>query len=186
MAGAEVDGTGALVSTGELPPLKLLGRGKVRDLYEVDADRLLVVSTDRLSAFDVVMKTGVKGKGKILSQLTVFWMSFLEKHGIPHHMITADVSAMPESCAQYASLLKGRAMLVKRLDMLPVEAIVRGYITGSGWADYQASGSVCGHVLPAGMKLCERLPEPIFTPSTKADVRRARAPQASAPPRSRS
>ena len=156
----------------QLPPLKKLGEGKVRDLYEVDAERLLVVVTDRISAFDVIMLNGVPGKGKILNQLTGFWLRHLADNGlgIEHHMITDDVAQMPESCKQHAAVLSGRSMLVRRLQMLPVESIVRGYITGSGWADYKKTGSVCGHVLPGGLRQCERLPEPLFTPSTKADL----------------
>ncbi|KAL3911777.1 MAG: hypothetical protein SGPRY_008566 [Prymnesium sp.] len=164
------DASGALVSTGELSGLKLLASGKVRDLYEVSDSTLLVVSTDRISAFDVIMTNGIAGKGKVLSQLTVFWLKLLEAEGIKHHLITADVNEMPESCRQHAALLQGRSMLVKRLAMLPVEAIVRGYITGSGWVDYQATGSVCGHVLPEKLQLCAKLPTTLFTPSTKADL----------------
>lgn len=158
-----------LLSAGELKGLKLLGRGKVRDLYQVDDERLLVVSTDRLSAFDVIMKNGVPGKGKILNQLTVFWLRHLERElGLKHHLITADVEQMPAEVRAYAGMLSGRSMLVRKLEMLPVEVIVRGYITGSGWVDYGRTGAVCGHVLPAGLQQCEKLPAPIFTPSTKA------------------
>lgn len=166
------DGAGSLLSAGELPPLKKLGAGKVRDLYEVDSERLLVVVTDRISAFDVIMKNGVPGKGKVLNQLTGFWLRHLKENGLgaDHHMITDDVEEMPESCRKHAALLSGRCMLVKRLRMLPVESIVRGYITGSGWADYKKTGVVCGHVLPSGLKQCEQLPEVLFTPSTKADL----------------
>ena len=166
------DASGALLSAGELPPLKKLGEGKVRDIFEVDSERLLLVITDRLSAFDVVMKNGVPGKGKILNQLTTFWLRHLASSGLEceHHMITDDMNEMPESCKQHAALLEGRCMLVRKLDMVPVESIVRGYITGSGWVDYQKSGVVCGHVLPQGLKLCERLPEVLFTPSTKAEL----------------
>ena len=159
---------GALITAGDLPPLRKLGQGKVRDLYEVDADRLLVVSTDRISAFDVIMTNGVPGKGKILNQITVWWMRHLEQHGVRHHLITDDVEQMPDSCRQHAAVLTGRAMLVRRLRMIQVEAIVRGYITGSGWADYKKSGAVCGIALPAELRQCDALPEPIFTPSTKA------------------
>jgi len=158
-----------LTDVGELPPLKKLGQGKVRDLFEVDDKTLLVVSSDRLSAFDVIMLNGVPGKGKILNQLTVWWMRQLEPI-MKHHFITDDVDQMPESCRAHKELLAGRAMLVKKLTMLPVEVIVRGYITGSGWADYQRSGAVCGHTLPEGLRLCDQLPEPLFTPSTKAEM----------------
>ena len=171
-SGAKFDSAGALLAVGELPPLRKLGEGKVRDLYEVDAGHLLVVVTDRISAFDVIMLNGVKGKGKVLNQLTAFWLRHLAENGlgIEHHMVTDDVAQMPESCKRHASILEGRSMLVRKLRMLPVESIVRGYITGSGWADYQKTGSVCGHVLPAGLQLCAKLPEELFTPSTKAEL----------------
>lgn len=171
-ATAKYDEKGALLSAGELPPLKKLGEGKVRDLYEVDSERLLVVVTDRISAFDVIMLNGVKGKGKILNQLTGFWLRHLAENGlgIEHHMITDDVAQMPKSCRKHAGVLEGRSMLVRRLRMMPVESIVRGYITGSGWADYLKTGAVCGQTLAAGLKNCEKLPEEIFTPSTKAEL----------------
>jgi len=161
----------ALICPGELAGLKLLATGKVRDIYDVDADSLLIISSDRISAFDVIMLNGVAGKGKILTQLTVFWLAHLETLGIiGHHLITADVDAMPAPIKAHAELLRGRSMLVKKLKMLPVEAVVRGYIAGSGWGDYQRTGKVCGHTLPAGMELSQKLPEPLFTPSTKADL----------------
>jgi len=171
-SGAVIDASGALISAGELPPLKKLGAGKVRDLYEVDEKTLLLVITDRISAFDVIMLNGVPGKGKVLNQLTAFWLRLLVDKGIgfDHHMITDDVQKMPEAVKRHAALLTGRCMLVRKLRMLPVEAIVRGYITGSGWVDYQQTGLVCGHTLPAGLRQCERLPEVLFTPSTKADL----------------
>jgi phosphoribosylaminoimidazole-succinocarboxamide synthase len=158
-----------VVEVGELPPLRKIGQGKVRDLYEVDDETLLVVSTDRISAFDVIMTNGVPGKGKILNQITVWWMRQLESI-VTHHLITDDVDKMPEACRAHKQILAGRSMLVKRLKMLPVEAIVRGYLSGSGWADYQRTGSVCGHVLPAGLLQCAELPQPLFTPSTKAEL----------------
>ena len=162
---------GALLSTGELPPLKLLASGKVRDLFEVDADTLLVVSTDRISAFDVIMLNGVPDKGKILNQLTVFWLRRFEQLGlVAHHLITDDVAQMPPSCQAHAATIGGRAMLVKRLKMLPVEAVIRGYITGSGWADYTRTGAVCGITLPTGLRRCDRLPAALYTPSTKAEL----------------
>ena len=157
-----------VTNIGELAGLKKLGQGKVRDLFEVDEERLLVVSSDRISAFDVIMTNGVPGKGKILNQLTVWWMRQIESL-VPHHLITDDVDQMPDSCRAHKDLLSGRAMLVKRLKMMPVEVIVRGYITGSGWLDYQRTGSVCGHKLPEGLKLCDQLPEALFTLSTKAE-----------------
>eukprot|EP00967_Tisochrysis_lutea_P005686 scaffold6744_cov29-Tisochrysis_lutea.AAC.2 len=161
----------ALISPGELDGLKLLASGKVRDIYDVDTDSLLIVSSDRISAFDVIMLNGVAGKGKILTQLTVFWLAHLEKLGIVgHHLITADVDAMPAQIKAHRDLLRGRSMLVKKLKMLPVEAVVRGYIAGSGWGDYTRTGKICGHVLPEGMQLSQKLPQPLFTPSTKADL----------------
>lgn len=163
---------GALLSAGQLSGLTRIYSGKVRDCYEVDANTLLVVATDRISAFDVVMLNGVPGKGKILSQLTDFWMKHLKEAGagLDDHLITCDVTQMPDSCRKHAAVLSGRSMLVRKLQMLPVEAIVRGYITGSGWVDYQASGAVCGHILPASLELCEKLPEVLYTPSSKADA----------------
>jgi phosphoribosylaminoimidazole-succinocarboxamide synthase len=161
----------ALISPGELEGLKLLATGKVRDIYDVDAQSLLIVSSDRISAFDVIMLNGVAGKGKILTQLTTFWLAHLEGLGIiSHHLITADVDAMPAPIKAHSSLLRGRSMLVKKLKMLPVEAVVRGYIAGSGWGDYLRTGMICGHSLPKGIELSQKLPHPLFTPSTKADL----------------
>ncbi|PIA15107.1 SAICAR synthetase [Coemansia reversa NRRL 1564] len=150
------------------PELKLLARGKVRDLYEVDADTLLFVATDRISAYDVIMKSAVSGKGKILTQISVFWFNYL-KDVVPNHLITADIEEMPSSVQQYRDQLHGRSLLVKKVEVLPIEAIVRGYITGSGWKEYQKSGTVCGIELPAGLRESQRLPAPLFTPSTKAE-----------------
>ncbi|MEJ5210430.1 MAG: phosphoribosylaminoimidazolesuccinocarboxamide synthase [Burkholderiales bacterium] len=149
----------------ELHSLKLLHRGKVRDIYEVDAKRLLIVTTDRLSAFDVVMNEPIPGKGEVLTAVSNFWFGKLQ-HVIPNHL-TGDAPesvVAPDEVAQ----VKGRAIVVKRLAPLPIEAIVRGYLVGSGWKEYQATGSVCGIPLPPGLRLADRLPEPIFTPSTKA------------------
>lgn len=159
----------ALVNT-ECPNLKLIARGKVRDIYDVSDDALLFVATDRLSAFDVVMLNGVPGKGKILTQLSLFWFKLLEKEGLgPHHLITSDLYKMPASVLEYKDQLEGRSMLVRKLKVLPVEAIVRGYVVGSGWKDYQATGEICGHKLEEGLVNCSKLPSPIFTPSTKAE-----------------
>jgi phosphoribosylaminoimidazole-succinocarboxamide synthase len=155
----------------DLKGLKRIYSGKVRDLYEVDEDSVLQVATDRLSSFDVVMTNGIPGKGKILTQLAVWWFETLEKEGgCPNHIITADVDKMPEKVREHADEIRGRCMLVKKLDMLPVEAIVRGYITGSGFVDYQKTGHVCGIPLPAGLVDCQQIPSPIFTPSTKAEL----------------
>lgn len=149
----------------EFSTVKLRGRGKVRDIYEVDADRLLIVATDRLSAFDVVLPTPIPDKGRVLTQLSLFWFDQL-KDIVPHHVISAtDFSAQ---LAAYRSQLAGRAMLVRRTDPLPIECVVRGYLSGSGWKDYKATGAVCGIKLPAGLRESDRLPEPIFTPATKA------------------
>jgi phosphoribosylaminoimidazole-succinocarboxamide synthase len=144
----------------------LLGRGKVRDLYAVDA-ALLLVATDRISAFDHVLATGIPGKGKILTQISLFWFDLLSNL-VPNHLITADVAHLPAALQPYADQLEGRSMLVKRANMFPVECVVRGYLAGSGWKEYQQAGTVCGIPLPAGLKDGSRLPEPLFTPSTKS------------------
>lgn len=151
------------------PDLQLLHRGKVRDVYRVDENSLLFVATDRISAFDVVMKNGVPGKGKILTQLSLFWFDLL-KNVCGNHLITADIDQMPESVRKYKDQLENRSMLVKNLKILKVEAIIRGYISGSGWNEYLKSGTVCSIPLPPNLKESDRLPQPMFTPSTKADV----------------
>jgi phosphoribosylaminoimidazole-succinocarboxamide synthase len=145
----------------------LLGRGKVRDLYAV-GDHLLLVATDRISAFDHVLATGIPGKGKILTQISLFWFDLVADL-VPNHLITAKVSEFPASLQPYADQLEGRSMLVKRASMFPVECVVRGYLTGSGWKEYKASQSVCGIPLPEGLKDGSRLPEPLYTPSTKGE-----------------
>jgi len=150
-----------------LEGLPLFRRGKVRDVYDL-ADTLLIVSTDRISCFDVVLNQGIPGKGKVLTALSLFWFDFLRKH-VAHHFITADVSRYPAAAKKHASVLEGRSMLVKKTKPLPVECIVRGYLSGSGWKEYKQSRSVCGIALPAGLKESDRLPEIIFTPSTKAE-----------------
>ena len=149
-----------------LPGVELLARGKVRDVYAL-GDRLLIVATDRLSAFDYVLPTGIPDKGKVLTQLSVFWFDFL-REVTPTHFLTADVDEYPEPLAGYRDQLEGRSMLVKRAQITPIECVARGYLSGSGWKDYQSTGGVCGIPLPAGMQESERLPEPIFTPATKA------------------
>ncbi len=148
----------------EFSTLRLRARGKVRDIYELD-DRLLIVATDRLSAFDVVLPTPIPDKGRVLTQLSLFWFERL-KAVVPHHVITA--KDFPAPLAPYRSQLAGRAMLVRRTEPLPIECVVRGYLSGSGWKDYKATGAVCGIKLPAGLRESDRLPEPIFTPATKA------------------
>ena len=157
----------ALLTTN-LGVTRLLGRGKVRDLYAVD-DALLLVATDRISAFDHVLGTGIPGKGKILTQISLFWFDLL-KDLVPNHLITAKVSEFPASLQAYADQLEGRSMLVKRAKMFPVECVVRGYLTGSGLKEYRASGTVCGIPLPAGLLDGSRLPKPLYTPSTKGEV----------------
>ena len=148
--------------------LTLLNRGKVRDIYDL-GDKLLIVATDRISAFDVVMPNPIPGKGIILTQISKFWFSFLESI-TPNHLISTEVEDFPPECRPYAAELKDRSMLVKKTKPLPVECIVRGYISGSGWKDYQATGNICGLTLPAGLKESDRLDSPIFTPSTKAEL----------------
>jgi phosphoribosylaminoimidazole-succinocarboxamide synthase len=155
-----------LVSTN-FPDLKLHASGKVRDVYSVDADHLLFVATDRISAFDYILATGIPNKGRVLTQISLFWFEFL-RDVVPNHVATADVNQYPEVLRKYADQLRGRSMLVKRAEMFPVECVARGYLSGSGWKEYQANGSVCGIKLPAGLRDSEQLPEPIFTPATKA------------------
>jgi phosphoribosylaminoimidazole-succinocarboxamide synthase len=155
----------ALLTTN-LGAMPLLGRGKVRDLYAVD-DALLLVATDRISAFDHVLGTGIPGKGKILTQISLFWFDLLSEI-VPNHLISADVREFPAALLPYADQLEGRSMLVKRANMFPVECVARGYLAGSGWKEYQASGTVCGVALPPGLKDGSRLPEPMFTPATKS------------------
>lgn len=142
--------------------------GKVRDIYDL-GDKLLIVATDRISAFDVVMANGIPYKGIVLTQISLFWFDFFAAQ-FEHHLITADVADFPEPFCNYADQLKDRSMLVKKVDVLPVECVVRGYLAGSAWKEYQADGTVCGHKPPAGLKQCDKLPEPIFTPATKAEL----------------
>jgi len=150
-----------------LSGLTLHRRGKVRDVYEVGND-LLIVTTDRISAFDYVLGSGIPDKGKVLTQLSAFWF---ERMGdlVPHHLLSTDVSEFPAVLAPHAETLRGRAMLVRRTDPVQVECVARGYLSGSGWKEYQQTGSVCGVKLPAGLRESDRLPEPIFTPATKAE-----------------
>ena len=155
----------ALLQT-ELADLHLHARGKVRDLYAA-GEFLLMVATDRISAFDHVLGSGIPDKGKVLTQLSLFWFDFLAEI-VPSHLITADVTKYPPDVAAHAEELRGRSMLVAKAQMFPVECVVRGYISGSGWKDYLATGKVCGIELPAGLKESEQLPEPIFTPATKS------------------
>ena len=151
-----------------LPGAELLGRGKVRDVYRA-ADRLVIVATDRISAFDYILPTGIPRKGEVLTQLSIFWFHFL-RDIVPTHFLTADVGAYPAPFANRRSQLDGRSMLVVEAEMVPVECVARGYLSGSGWKEYVQSGTVCGIRLPAGLKESDRLPEPIFTPATKAQT----------------
>jgi len=152
-----------------LSDLKLLRRGKVRDVYEVDDNSLLIVATDRISAFDCVLPTPIERKGEVLTALSEFWFEQL-KDVVANHLIESDVAAMPPVVQRHAQVLKGRSMLVRRAEVFQVECVVRGYLVGSGWKDYKRTGSVCGHKLPEGLVESAKLPEAIFTPSTKAEV----------------
>ncbi len=149
-----------------LKDLSLVHRGKVRDVYEVNEKHLLLVATDRISAFDCILPNPVPYKGTVLTVLSTFWFEKLG-HLTGHHLITSDFDQMPEIVRQYEEL-RGRSMLTKKTEVFPVEAVVRGYLEGSGWKDYKATGEICGHRLPENLRQCERLPEPIFTPATKA------------------
>jgi len=150
-----------------LSGLKLLGRGKVRDIYDVDG-KLLLVASDRLSAFDVVMPDGIPGKGKVLTQISAFWFRMLEDI-VPNHMISIDVDAFPPEARVHAETLRGRSMLCRKAKPFPVECVVRGYLSGSGWAEYREKGEVCGVPLPKGLQESDRLPETVFTPATKEE-----------------
>lgn len=154
------------VTETNLSSLALVHRGKVRDVYQVNDKQFLLVATDRISAFDCVMPTPIPHKGTVLTALSRFWFSRLG-HLTEHHLITADFDKMPDSIRR-SEELRGRSMLVKKTEVFPVECVVRGYLAGSGWKDYKATGKICGHVLPAGLREADRLPSPIFTPATKA------------------
>ena len=158
----------ALLQT-DLGALPLTARGKVRDIYALPGDQLLFVASDRISAFDHVLGSGIPDKGKILTQLSLFWFDFL-KLTVPNHLITADVTRFPSALQPFRSQLDGRSMLVKRAKMFPVECVVRGYLSGSGWKDYQQTGTICGIKLPAGLRESDALPEPIFTPAAKINT----------------
>ena len=158
--------SGNVLLKSDFEDLKLIKRGKVRDVYEVD-DQLLIVASDRMSAFDVVMDDPIPDKGKILTKLSLFWFRHLESL-VENHLISADAAEYPESCLPYKEELEGRSMLVKKAEPLPVECVVRGYLAGSGWSEYRSQGTICGIPLPNGLSESEKLPAPIFTPSTKA------------------
>jgi phosphoribosylaminoimidazole-succinocarboxamide synthase len=160
--------TSAPLLETHFPDLQLHGRGKVRDIYRV-GDDLLLIATDRISAFDYVLGSGIPDKGKVLTQLSAFWF---ERMGdlVPHHVKATDVAAFPAALQPHADTLRGRAMLCRRTRPLPIECVARGYLSGSGWKEYQQTGSVCGIRLPSGLRESDRLPEPIFTPATKAET----------------
>ena len=160
------------VSTLDLPGIPKLRSGKVREVFDLGADGFLLVATDRLSAFDCVLPDPIPHKGRVLTQLSAFWFHHLRTHGlaVADHLISADFAHFPERLQPFAAQLAGRSTLVRRARPLPVECIVRGYLAGSGWKEYQTEGSVCGHPLPAGLRLADALPAPIFTPATKADA----------------
>ena len=156
------------VKQTDFPGLKLISRGKVRDIYDL-GETLLMVTSDRISAFDVIMNEPIPDKGKVLTQISKFWFSQMEDI-IPNHIISTDVADYPDVCQPYADVLEGRSMWVKKAKPLAAECIVRGYVSGSGWKDYKATGAICGIKLPEGLKESDRLDEPIFTPSTKAEL----------------
>jgi phosphoribosylaminoimidazole-succinocarboxamide synthase len=157
-----------LVLKTDFPDLKLVARGKVRDIYDL-GETLLIVTTDRISAFDVIMNEGIPDKGYVLTQISAFWFRQMEDI-IPNHIISTEVKDFPAQCQKYSAELEGRSMLVKKAKPLPAECIVRGYISGSGWKDYKATGAICGIKLPAGLVESDKLEEPIFTPSSKAEI----------------
>ena len=164
----EVPMTSQVISTTEFKNLKLKGRGKVRDIYDL-GDRLLIVATDRMSAFDVVMPNPIPDKGRILTQLSKFWFD-LTKEIVPNHVISTEVKDYPKDCEPYQEILRGRSMLVIKTKVLPVECVVRGYLSGSGWEEYKKTGEVCGIRLPKGLVESTKLEEPVFTPATKAEM----------------
>jgi phosphoribosylaminoimidazole-succinocarboxamide synthase len=151
-----------------LADLQLVRRGKVRDVYAVDDERLLIVATDRISAFDCVLPTPIERKGEVLTALSQFWFEKLG-HVVANHLLTSNVDEMPEALRRHSQTLAGRSMLVRRAEVFPVECVVRGYLVGSGWKDYLRTGEVCGHKLASGLRESEELPQPLFTPSTKAE-----------------
>lgn len=160
--------TAAPVLDTSLDGLTLVGRGKVRDVYAVD-DRLVMIATDRISAFDYVLGSGIPDKGRVLTQLSAFWFG-QTRHIVPNHLISIRLDEFPDAARHHADVLEGRSMLVRRTRPLPIECVARGYLSGSGWKDYRTTGHVCGIALPAGLVESDRLPEPIFTPATKAET----------------
>ena len=158
-----------ILTQSSIPDLKLLSRGKVRDIYEVSSDTLLIITTDRMSAFDVVLPDPIPFKGVVLNQITLFWMNEM-RDVVANHLLASDIADFPPSLHPYADQLEGRTVLVRKTAPLPVECIARGYITGSGWKDYQGTGMVCGHRLPSDLQESQELIPPLFTPATKAEV----------------
>lgn len=156
-----------LILESNLPGLELIRRGKVRDVYAVGSDKLLIVASDRISAFDVILGSGIPDKGRILTQISLFWFDYLKGY-VPNHLISANVDEYPAELQQYREQIEGRSMFVHRAKMVDVECVARGYISGSGWKDYKQTGAICGISLPAGLRESDRLPSPIFTPATKA------------------
>jgi len=156
----------SLLLESKLPGLELIRRGKVRDVYGVDSDHLLIVATDRISAFDVVLGSGIPDKGRVLTQISLFWFDFLSD--FPNHLVTANVNQFPDALQPYRDQLDGRSMLVRRARMIDIECVARGYLSGSGWKEYKAQRTICGIPLPDGLLESDRLPGPIFTPATKA------------------
>jgi phosphoribosylaminoimidazole-succinocarboxamide synthase len=157
----------AVILQTDFPELEMYASGKVRDIYRVDNERLLFVATDRISAFDYVLASGIPKKGKVLTQLSLFWFDFL-KDIVPNHLVTADVKQYPANLQPRAEQLRGRSMLVMKAEMVAIECVARGYLSGSGWKEYQKTGEVCGIKLPTGLRESDKLPEPIFTPASKA------------------
>lgn len=164
----EAQGGGQAITTVDAG-LPRLGSGKVREVFELDEERLLMVATDRISAYDVVMDQGIPGKGRVLTELSVFWFDLL-KHVCPNHLLSSSFSDFPAEIRASNPELEGRSMIVSRLEMLQLEFVIRGYLAGSGWKEYQGSGQVCGVRLPSGLREADQLPEPIFTPATKAET----------------
>lgn len=156
-----------LLLESNLPGLELIRRGKVRDVYAVGADKLLIVASDRISAFDVILGSGIPDKGRILTQISLFWFDYLNGY-VPNHLISANVDEYPAELRPYREQIEGRSMFVHRAKMVDVECVARGYISGSGWKDYKQTGAICGISLPSGLRESDRLPAPIFTPATKA------------------
>ncbi len=153
----------------DIPEIELYASGKVRDIYKLDSDHLLFVASDRISAFDYVLASGIPNKGRVLTQLSLFWFDFL-KDIVANHLVTADVTKYPAELKAHEAQLRGRSMLVQHAQMIQVECVVRGYLSGSGWKEYKSNGEVCGIKLPAGLKESDKLPEPIFTPAIKAQT----------------